>query len=44
MPARITCHGRACFGIQTETANLLIDPFLTGNAMAEVMTALVNPS
>ena len=35
MTVQITYHGHACFTIQTDKANLLIDPFLTGNAMAE---------
>jgi L-ascorbate metabolism protein UlaG (beta-lactamase superfamily) len=36
MTVKITYHGHDCFGIQTDTANLLIDPFLTGNDMADV--------
>ncbi|PKO21847.1 MAG: metal-dependent hydrolase [Chloroflexi bacterium HGW-Chloroflexi-1] len=40
---QITYHGHACFGIQTDTANLLIDPFLTGNAMADVTPEQVSP-
>jgi L-ascorbate metabolism protein UlaG (beta-lactamase superfamily) len=36
MTVKITFHGHACFGIQTEKASLLIDPFLTGNDMADV--------
>ena len=44
MSVQISYHGHACFSIQTEEANLLIDAFLTGNAMADVMAAQVNPS
>jgi L-ascorbate metabolism protein UlaG (beta-lactamase superfamily) len=29
-------HGHSCFGIRVGDTNLLIDPFLTGNAMADV--------
>ncbi len=36
MTVRITYHGHACFSIETNTAQLLLDPFLTGNAMADV--------
>jgi L-ascorbate metabolism protein UlaG (beta-lactamase superfamily) len=36
MTVKITCHGHDCFSIQTDTANLLIDPFLTGNELADV--------
>ena len=43
MSVQITYHGHACFSIQTATANLLIDPFLTGNAMADVTAAQVKP-
>jgi L-ascorbate metabolism protein UlaG (beta-lactamase superfamily) len=43
MTVRITYHGHACFTIQTEVANLLIDPFLTGNARADVTADQVSP-
>ena len=43
MTVQITFHGHACFTIKTATANLLIDPFLTGNAMADVRPADVHP-
>ncbi len=43
MTVHITYHGHACFAIKTDQANLLIDPFLTGNAMADVTAAQVNP-
>ena len=33
---QLTYHGHSCFGIQVGDTNLLIDPFLTGNAMADV--------
>ena len=33
---RLTYHGHSCFGIQVGDTNLLIDPFLTGNALADV--------
>jgi len=43
MTVKITYHGHACFTIQTSKANLLIDPFLTGNEMADVKPDQVNP-
>jgi L-ascorbate metabolism protein UlaG (beta-lactamase superfamily) len=43
MTVTITYHGHACFSIQTDQANLLIDPFLSGNAMADVKPDEVNP-
>ncbi len=43
MTVQITFHGHACFTINTDQANLLIDPFLTGNAMADVTPAQVKP-
>jgi L-ascorbate metabolism protein UlaG (beta-lactamase superfamily) len=43
MSVKITYHGHACFSIQTDTANLLIDPFLSGNAMADVTPEQVAP-
>ena len=43
MSIQITYHGHACFSIQTGAANLLIDPFLTGNAMADVTPEQVTP-
>jgi L-ascorbate metabolism protein UlaG (beta-lactamase superfamily) len=36
MTVKITYHGHACFSIQTSQANLLIDPFFSGNALADV--------
>jgi L-ascorbate metabolism protein UlaG (beta-lactamase superfamily) len=36
MTVRITYHGHACFSIQTGATHLLIDPFLTGNGMADI--------
>ena len=44
MAVSITYHGHACFTIRTDSANLLIDPFLTGNAMADVTPEQVNPT
>lgn len=43
MTIHITFHGHACFAIKTDQANLLIDPFLTGNAMADVRPEQVRP-
>jgi L-ascorbate metabolism protein UlaG (beta-lactamase superfamily) len=43
MSVHITYHGHACFTIQTSKANLLIDPFLSGNATADVTPAQVKP-
>jgi L-ascorbate metabolism protein UlaG (beta-lactamase superfamily) len=40
----ITYHGHSCFTIRTDAADLLIDPFLTGNEMAEVRPEDLNPS
>jgi L-ascorbate metabolism protein UlaG (beta-lactamase superfamily) len=36
MTIRITYHGHSCFSIRTETAALLIDPYLSGNEAADV--------
>ncbi len=36
MTVRITYHGHACFSIESSAVRLLLDPFLTGNAMADV--------
>ena len=33
---QLTYHGHSCFGIQVGDTNLLIDPFLTGNALADI--------
>lgn len=44
MTVSITYHGHACFTIRTDRADLLIDPFLTGNAMADVTPEEVNPT
>jgi L-ascorbate metabolism protein UlaG (beta-lactamase superfamily) len=43
MTVTITYHGHSCFSIQTGAANLLIDPFLSGNAHADVKPGDVNP-
>jgi L-ascorbate metabolism protein UlaG (beta-lactamase superfamily) len=43
MTVQLTYHGHACFTIQTSKADLLIDPFLSGNAMADVTPAQVKP-
>ena len=43
MSVEITYHGHACFSIQTAQTNLLIDPFLTGNTMADVTPEQVKP-
>ena len=32
----LTYHGHACFGITVDGTNLLIDPFLTGNPLADI--------
>jgi L-ascorbate metabolism protein UlaG (beta-lactamase superfamily) len=42
MTVKITFHGHDCFSIQTDEANLLIDPFLTGNDFADVSADLVD--
>jgi len=44
MTIRITYHGHSCFTIKTDRAELLIDPFLSGNAMADVKPEQVNPN
>jgi L-ascorbate metabolism protein UlaG (beta-lactamase superfamily) len=36
MTVKITYHGHSCFSIQTDTANLLIDPYLSDNEAADV--------
>ncbi len=36
MAVRITYHGHDCFSIATDAAQLLLDPFLTGNSLADV--------
>jgi len=36
MPVELTYFGHACFGVKGGGANLLIDPFLTGNPLAAV--------
>ena len=33
---RLTYHGHSCFGVRVGDTSLLIDPFLTGNALADV--------
>lgn len=37
-------HGHACFGINDGTYDLLIDPFLRGNPLADVQPEDVNPT
>nr|NIV33060.1 MBL fold metallo-hydrolase [Anaerolineae bacterium] len=32
----VTYHSHACFGIDVEGTRLLIDPFLTGNPLADI--------
>jgi L-ascorbate metabolism protein UlaG (beta-lactamase superfamily) len=44
MTVRLTYHGHDCFSIQAGAANLLLDPFLTGNPVADVSSEQVNPS
>ncbi len=36
MTVKLTYHGHSCFSIETGDTHLLIDPFLSGNAMADV--------
>jgi L-ascorbate metabolism protein UlaG (beta-lactamase superfamily) len=43
MTVRITYHGHSCFSIDTDTARLLIDPFITGNSMADVRADDLDP-
>lgn len=43
MSVRVIYHGHDCFSIQTAGAELLIDPFLSGNAAADVGPEEVNP-
>ena len=43
MSVCITYHGHACFGIRTKQVDLLIDPFLSENAMADVSADEVSP-
>ncbi len=38
----LTFYGHACFGVDTGSARLLIDPFLTGNPLAPVAAADVD--
>lgn len=33
---KLTYHGHACFGVEVNGTQLLIDPFLTGNELADV--------
>lgn len=40
---KITFHGHACVEIQSESHNLLIDPFLTGNPKAVTKPEQLNP-
>ncbi len=43
MAVEITYHGHACFSVRTKQVHLLIDPFLTGNAMADIKPDAVTP-
>jgi L-ascorbate metabolism protein UlaG (beta-lactamase superfamily) len=36
MTVSITYHGHSCFNIRTGETDLLVDPFLTGNALADI--------
>jgi L-ascorbate metabolism protein UlaG (beta-lactamase superfamily) len=38
MTTKVTWYGHACFLIETETAKLLIDPFISGNPLSPVAT------
>jgi L-ascorbate metabolism protein UlaG (beta-lactamase superfamily) len=42
MTVKITYHGHDCFNIETDAANLLTDPFLTGNSLADVSAEQVD--
>jgi L-ascorbate metabolism protein UlaG (beta-lactamase superfamily) len=44
MSVKITYHGHACFTIRTDSTDLLIDPFLTGNEMADVKPEQLHPN
>jgi L-ascorbate metabolism protein UlaG (beta-lactamase superfamily) len=39
----LTYHSHACFGIEVDGTQLLIDPFLTGNELADVTAEEVQP-
>ena len=39
----LTYHSHACFSVTVGNTDLLIDPFLTGNELAEVTAAEVEP-
>jgi L-ascorbate metabolism protein UlaG (beta-lactamase superfamily) len=43
MTVELIYHGHACFSVRTDQADILIDPFLTGNPMADVGPDEVNP-
>jgi L-ascorbate metabolism protein UlaG (beta-lactamase superfamily) len=43
MAVRITYHGHSCFSIDAGGTNLLIDPFITGNSLADVRASDLNP-
>ncbi|MBC7250814.1 MAG: metal-dependent hydrolase [Anaerolineae bacterium] len=43
MSVKLTYYGHACFAIEGGGAVLIIDPFLSGNPMAAVQAADVNP-
>ena len=42
MTTKVTWYGHACFLIETETAQLLIDPFISGNPLSPVATEEVS--
>jgi L-ascorbate metabolism protein UlaG (beta-lactamase superfamily) len=44
MTVELTYHGHDCFSIRAGGADLLIDPFLTGNELADVKPEELNPS
>lgn len=41
---KLIFHGHACFSITDGTYNLIIDPFLKGNPLADVQAQEVNPT
>ncbi len=43
MSVKITYHGHSCFTIRTDSVDLLTDPFLTGNEMADVKPEQLHP-
>jgi L-ascorbate metabolism protein UlaG (beta-lactamase superfamily) len=44
MTVRLTYHGHSCFNIRTDEADLLIDPFITGNSRADVRAEDLQPA